>query len=157
MRRSRRAGVVVTLTTMAALTAPLAACSSPDGAGPVRPAPHAQDAVCDTALAAAPQQVLAQPRSPLAVKGTAAWGEPAIVLRCGLDEPGATTQRCLTIDGRDWIVDDSADPIIFTSFGRYPAAQVLVPVSYGRENATGALVDLAASAAALPTTEHHCQ
>lgn len=61
-------------------------------------------------------------------QGTAAWGEPtAVLLRCGVTPPGASEDPCLTIDGIDWLVDDSGDPrYVFTTFGRTPAVQVVI-------------------------------
>jgi hypothetical protein len=92
----------------------------------------------------------------LDVSGAAAWGEPAITLRCGLPEQPPSPDRCLSIGDLDWVVDDTGDPIIFTTYGRSPAAQVRVPLAYGRENASAALVDLAPVATSLPRTARSC-
>jgi Protein of unknown function (DUF3515) len=132
-----------------------AGCAATQSAG-ISAAPRAADPACATALAAAPATVLGRPRSPLPVRGTVAWGEPAIVVRCGLPEQPPTTRQCLTVDGIDWIIDDSGDPIVFTAYGRSPAAEVRVPLSYGSQSAPSALVGLAPVAAALPKTGHAC-
>jgi hypothetical protein len=132
----------------------LAGCSGrvPD----VTAAPSADSTACSAALRHAPAKVLGQARTTLAVSGAAAWGRPSVVLRCGLPEPGPTTLPCLSVNGTDWVVDDRGDPLVFTTFGRSPAVEVSVPVSYGRTDASAALVDVAAVAAALPRTPRRC-
>lgn len=102
----------------------------------------------------APDRVLDQPRVAAGepVAGVVSWGSPAIVLRCGATEVGPTTLPCIAVDGVDWVVDDAGDPIRFVTYGRSPALEVFVPLEYGRENATGALVDLAGIATDLPAS-----
>jgi Protein of unknown function (DUF3515) len=137
---------------LAALTLTLAACSS----GP-QPAPDAGDPACTRALAEAPSTVLGKPRTPLDVRGALAWGDPQIVLRCGLPALGPTTSQCLEVNGVDWVVaDPDADPVVFTLFGRNPAVDLSVPASYGRSSASAALVDVAAVAQTLPQNGHSC-
>jgi hypothetical protein len=133
----------------------LAGCSGASTSG-VTAAPSAGAPACATALAAAPPTVLGQARTPLPVPGTAAWGEPQIVLRCGLREQPPTTKQCVTVDDVDWIVDDSGDPVVFTAYGRSPTVELRIPLSYGRQNAPSALVGLVPVAGALPTTDHAC-
>ena len=124
--------------------------------GAVTAAPRAADPACATALATAPESVLGRPRSPLPVQGAAAWGEPAVVVRCGLPEPAPTTDRCVTVNDVDWIVDDRGDPLVFTAYGRSPTVEVRIPLSYGREDAPSALVAFAPVATALPRTARAC-
>jgi hypothetical protein len=100
--------------------------------------------------------VLGHGRTPLQVSAAAAWGEPAITVRCGLDEPPPSTDRCLSVADVDWVIDDANDPIVFVSYGRSPAVELRVPTSYGRDSAAAALVDVAAVAKAMPQTAHHC-
>jgi uncharacterized protein YceK len=61
-------------------------------------------------------------------QSTAAWGEPAAVLyRCGLPEVKLSTFKCVTSEGVDWLVDDSAEPSYrFITFGRNPASEVII-------------------------------
>jgi hypothetical protein len=147
----RALGVVVVL----ALGSTAACSGGPDPAATVRAAPQAGSPACVKALRRLPARVLDQGRAALAVDGAAAWGSPRVVLRCGLPEPAPTTKACLTVDGVDWVLDDG-DPLVFTTYGRAPAAEVTVPASYGRENATAALVDLARVAGDLPGSGHAC-
>lgn len=61
-------------------------------------------------------------------QATAAWGEPTVVtLRCGVVEPGPTTDLCSTIDGIDWIeVGDDETVRTFITYGRTPAVEVVI-------------------------------
>jgi len=60
----------------------------------------------------------------------AAWGDPAIIARCGAVPPGPTEDACLDINGVDWIMRELADGVEFTTYGRSPAIEVLVPDAY---------------------------
>lgn len=60
----------------------------------------------------------------------AAWGDPPIIARCGAVPPGPTKEACLDIEGVDWIVSELDDGVAFTTYGRRPAIEVLVPDSY---------------------------
>lgn len=87
------------------------------------PAPDAGSAECTELLAALPAELdgpqeLTLPRRPLttpAPAGAAAWGEPAVVLRCGLPRPPelTVTSRLLSISGVQFLQlpapDDTPD------------------------------------------------
>jgi Protein of unknown function (DUF3515) len=155
-RRSAAARAVVSTWLLGPVL--LAGCAGSSGSSgtQVTAAPSAAAPSCATALAAAPATVLGRPRAPLPVAGTAAWGEPPVVARCGLPEQPPTTKQCLTVNGVDWIVDDSGDPFVFTAYGRSPGVEVRVPASVGRDAAPSALVELAPVASALPRTARRC-
>ncbi len=78
----------------------------------------------------------------------AAWGDPAIVLRCGVGtpegyEPGSPCQR---VNGVDWFVpedqiEDQGSDVLLTTIGRSPAVEVAVPSDYRPPDAV--MVDLA--------------
>lgn len=59
-------------------------------------------------------------------QATAAWGEPVSVsLWCGVEVPGPTSAECVSVNGIDWIVDDTEAPVYrFTTYGRIPAVTV---------------------------------
>ncbi|MGB3257885.1 MAG: hypothetical protein WBA72_07845 [Ornithinimicrobium sp.] len=63
----------------------------------------------------------------------AAWGEPAIIARCGAPILGPTTDPCLDIAEVDWVAVPLDDGVRFTTFGRDPALEVLVPDVYTPE------------------------
>jgi hypothetical protein len=78
----------------------------------------------------------------------AAWGDPAIVLRCGVGTPDGYTPAspCQRADGVDWFVPEDAltdqdEDVVMTTIGREPAVEVVVPAEYRPPAAT--MVDLA--------------
>jgi hypothetical protein len=131
----------------------LAGCSAPR----VKPAPEAANPACARALAAAPPTVLGQSRTDVQGQGALAWGDPMIVLRCGLPGIGPTTDPCVSVNDVDWVVaDPDGDPVVFAAYGRSPTVEVDVPASYGRTSATGALVGLGGVVKALPSDGRSC-
>ncbi|HEY2765107.1 MAG TPA: DUF3515 domain-containing protein [Pseudonocardiaceae bacterium] len=80
---------------------------------PTVAAPAAHSADCDRLLAAVPSRLDAGVQGELerraaagpAPPGTAAWGEPAVVLRCGVDRPAAltVTSRLLDVSGVQYL------------------------------------------------------
>lgn len=141
---------------LGAAVAVLGACSASSPSEPVRAAPGAGDPACTRAVATAPATVGGFPRTPLPVAGALAWGEPGIVLRCGLPEPAPTTKPCLGVNGVDWVFDADADPLVFVSYGRSPAVELRVPARYGRDAAVAAVTDVTPVAAGLPRTARAC-
>ncbi|WP_380168704.1 DUF3515 domain-containing protein [Jannaschia sp. R86511] len=113
----------------------LSACSA---AVPVQAAPEGGSPGCATVMAALPATLADAPRrDTTGGAGTAAWGDPAILLRCGVEPLGATSQPCVgvpTDDGGevDWVVlaGDGTGSIVRT-YGRVPAVEVEVPGRYG--------------------------
>ena len=83
-----------------------------------------------------------------------AWGDPAVVARCGFDPPGPTTDECLGVDDVDWVVRRLTDGVSFTTYGRDPALEVLVPSTYAPESLL--LPAFSAAARALPETGRRC-
>ncbi|MEE6272966.1 DUF3515 family protein [Georgenia sp. MJ206] len=136
----------------------------------VPPATDAADPVCGEVLQALPHVLADGERRSITSQATAAWGEPAITLRCGVEPPGPTTERCLTVeaDGSevDWIAlegDDEALPEharqgqgtwVFLTYGRVPAIEVVVPVERAGDQPTGVLVDLARAVELAPASRH---
>lgn len=63
----------------------------------------------------------------------AAYGDPAVIARCGVAAPGPTETECLEVDGVGWIPTPLSDGTRFTTFGTEPAIEVLVPRDYAPE------------------------
>jgi len=83
-----------------------------------------------------------------------AWGDPAVVARCGVGAPAPTTDDCLTVNEVDWVATPLRDGTRFVTYGRDPAIEVLVPAGPTPE---GSLLPVfTAAAQALPTTGRHC-
>ncbi|MPZ65112.1 MAG: DUF3515 family protein [Pseudonocardiaceae bacterium] len=119
----------------------------PLGLTPV-PAPEARFADCARLLSALPEEVDARDAGELdrraiaapAPPGTAAWGQPAVVLRCGLGRPAelTATSRLLDVSGvqflelpgpasSSWLVVDRSVYVAVTlpdSVGSGPLQQV---------------------------------
>ena len=104
--------------------------------GPVEvsSAPRDGEPACASAAARFPVTV-----SGLAARGTnadgatQAWGNPAIIARCGMAPLAPTEVACIDVDGVGWIPQDLSDGTRFTTFGTDPALEVLVPRSYAPE------------------------
>jgi len=78
---------------------------------------------------------------------TAAWGSPAVVLRCGVVRPAGLTptSELVEVNGVAWFLDERPSAFVFTTTGRSAYLQVRVPSSVDRTTATAPLVDLAAA------------
>jgi hypothetical protein len=129
----------------------LGACST---APEVALAPAAAAPVC--ARAAWPAQVgsLAATETDPLDGSVAAWGDPAVIARCGLDALGPTTDDCVTVDGVDWVVRTLSDGSIATTYGRDPAIEVLAPQAHGPVPLL--LPAFTAVAGTLPENGRHC-
>jgi hypothetical protein len=67
----------------------------------------------------------------------AAWGDPPIVLRCGVGRPAGygPFSACQVVNGLGWFVpeetmDDQGADVVMTTVGREPAVEVKVPAKY---------------------------
>ncbi len=85
----------------------------------------------------------------------AAWGDPAIIARCGVPSPGPTTADCIAANDIDWVATALSDGMLFTTYGRTPAIEVLVPKAYAPEPLL--LSSFAAAAGAIPQGSHRCR
>ncbi|WP_376984091.1 DUF3515 family protein [Aquipuribacter hungaricus] len=151
LSRARRAAVPVLLGLAAVALVP--GC-----AGPVQvtAAPEGSSDACADVLALLPAELAGQPERETRGAGTAAWGDPAVLLRCGEEPVLASTQPCVSVPGGgedvDWVVlasDDSGS--IVRTFGRDPSVEVEVPATYGPAP-VAVLPDLAEAVAAVPAT-----
>ncbi|AZC14180.1 DUF3515 family protein [Microbacterium sp. ABRD28] len=105
----------------AALT--LSSCA---GTVSLPPAANADDPLCAEVTVRLPAEVDGQERRWTDAQATGAWGTPtSVILTCGVEPPGPTEARCITIGGVDWIVDESDPPrYLIRSYGRTPAVEV---------------------------------
>ena len=133
-----------------ALTLSLSACSPTVS---LEPAADANNPGCADVIVRLPDAVDGQESRTTNAQSTAAWGNPAtVILRCGIEPVEISTLPCVTANGVDWIVDDSAKPSVrFISFGRTPALEVIVD----SENAVGvnALDSLAEAVKSIEPTK----
>jgi Protein of unknown function (DUF3515) len=117
------------------------------------PAPDAGDrAACARILTALPDSLAGERRRPITPHDAlgAAWGDPAMVLTCGVDRPADFDEfaTCVEANGVDWFVpadqveDDSLD-VTFSTAGYRPIVQLDVPAEYRPEGGAAALAELA--------------
>ena len=105
-------------------------------------------AACESLVKALPSHVADQAqRSTTGSPLGAAWGDPPIVLRCGVGKPKGydPVTGCQTVNGLDWYVpaagmNDQSVDVVMTTIGRDPSVEVTLPAQY-RPPAT-AMVDL---------------
>jgi hypothetical protein len=92
------------------------------------PAPHANDVACADVIVRLPDTLENLPRRETNAQGTGAWGDPAqVLLRCGVSVPSVSDLPCVSVDGQDWLRDDTNAPnYVYTSYGLTPAIAVVV-------------------------------
>lgn len=100
------------------------ACASAVG---VPAAPGAAAPLCARVLVSLPDEVGGGGRRATTSQSTAAWGDPPVVLRCGVPSPGPTTDPCVDLDGVDWVLTELDGERRYTTFGREPGLEVTVP------------------------------
>ncbi|MGD9955807.1 MAG: DUF3515 domain-containing protein [Candidatus Nanopelagicales bacterium] len=140
----RYVGVLVGAASLLALTG----CSRGLAVPLPDPLPEGSAAyACADLTSSLPEQLLGQnvvatdPQSAL----INAWGDPAIVTRCGVPTPAALTptSQLLTVDGVDWLPEQLERGYLFTTVGRSINVEVSVPDAYSPE--ADALVDISAA------------
>jgi hypothetical protein len=120
-------------------------CSGPSSV-PVPP-PHGPAAGCSTLSHDLPGSVDGRKQrdtSPASTR-TAAWGDPAVVLRCGVGRPAGLqpTSQVVEVNGVEWFLGGDDPPYVLTTVGRGTYVQVRLPRDVPRGEVTASLVDLA--------------
>lgn len=157
-----------TVVATAAALAVLGACGSPVN---VPPGPYASDPACGEVLQLLPGVLADGEERSISSQSTAGWGDPAITLRCGVEVPGPSTERCITVESGDssvdWLALEGDDELVpehgrrengawtFITYGRVPAVEVVVPTERAGDQPTAVLVDLA-TAIGSTTVERQC-
>ncbi len=132
---------------MAALSPVFLAGCSP--AVDVTAAQDAANPACAPMMVALPDTIGEAKRRQTNSQATAAWGDPSLViLRCGVNVPGPTTDRCVTVNGIDWVIKEG-DPVwTLTTYGREPATEILMDPD--KISSATVLADLATAAGKVP-------
>jgi uncharacterized protein DUF3515 len=121
----------------------------------VPPATPAADAACPKLMSSLPLELTQQPsrRVKSDTPYAYAWGDPAIVLICGVDRPAGYTvgASVIQINGVQWYVDTS-DPktTVWTTVDRPVYVQISLPASVDSAPVTALTPQIAA---ALPFRE----
>lgn len=118
----------------------LTACSASEV--PSADPPASDQAACRTLVSGLPDRIdgeLDAGRSEYA----ASWGDPRIVLRCGVATPAAyeKSSEMIAINDVSWLPQQQDSGYLFTAVGRTPQVEVYVPATHAPE--VNPLVDLA--------------
>ncbi len=135
--------------------------------------PYAPDPACGRIIQALPGELAGLPELRTTAQATIAWGEPgaAVTLRCGVEPPPPTDDRCIGVMGGDGVQVDWINPEpesdlqpetaqqeggawAFITYGRVPAVELVVPASVALEPA--ALLTAIGPAVAQAPAERHC-
>ncbi|MBF4615966.1 DUF3515 family protein [Curtobacterium sp. VKM Ac-1376] len=149
-RRTPRTLTVVGV--VIALAAGLTGCTN---AVSMSPAPSADVAACAAVQVRLPSTVDStfDLRNTNA-QSTAAWGDPEVAIyHCGVAVPTVSDLPCFSQGGVDWIRDDRGDQVVFTTFGRSPAVQVVVDT---KKTTSQVVQDLSDAVSTLPKDGHEC-
>ncbi len=156
--RRPRVAVVVAIVILTSLAAGLAAWQLTLSRGvDAAAAPRAGHPTCEGVATRWPTTVAGRGRVPVRddPPAVAAWGDPAMVARCGATSPGPTTDDCVAANGVDWVGRQVGGGMVFLSYGRDPAVEVFVPSAYAPEPLVlGAFAD---AVGAVPQGEHRCR
>ncbi len=111
----------------------LAGCGAPVAVTPPEPA----FAACDDLAQELPKRVEGQDRrttTPTS-SATAAWGDPPMVLRCGVGTPVAYTPTASLVEvgGVSWFAEPLSAGVRFTTIGRVVNVEFTVPDAYSPE------------------------
>ncbi|MFF2245786.1 DUF3515 family protein [Arthrobacter sp. NPDC058130] len=119
----------------------------------VTPAKDAANAACAPMMLALPDAIGDAKLRKTNAQATAAWGDPsAVILRCGVNVPGPTTDRCVSVNGVDWVIKEGNPVWTLTTFGREPATEILMDPD--KISSATVLADLANAAQKIPATRN---
>ncbi|PZE55534.1 DUF3515 domain-containing protein [Curtobacterium sp. MCPF17_047] len=121
----------------------------------MQPAPSANAAACAGAQVRLPATLNGTlPLRNTSAQATAAWGSPAAVLyHCGVAVPTVSDLPCFAQGSVDWIRDARGQNVVYTTFGRSPAVQVVIDTKRATPDA---LQDLGDALSTLPEDGHRC-
>lgn len=129
------------------------------------PTPYSSDPVCGQMLMATPGEIGGYDRVKTTSQATTAWADGSS-FRCGLEPPGPSTDRCITVGGIDWLSLDSGDERIpenggdgtwtFLSYGRTPTVEVVITAeAVGAGTVTDLLTQFSSALSIVPA-EREC-
>ncbi len=119
----------------------------------------ADEAACEALLDDVPETLYDEERrlvAPAAARG-AAWGDPPIVLTCGVSEPAEFDQfsLCIEANGVGWFVPPSQEEegadVTITAVGHRPRVSVVIPGEYRPEGLASVMANLA------PVVDEHLE
>lgn len=143
----------------AALAIAAAGCASPLI---VDPAPYAADPDCARVMLAVPEVVGGLDYGETSSQATGSWGDEfPLVMRCGVEPPGPTTEPCVAVgttgESVDWLVIDDGDRWLAVSFGRSPAVELAVPKVRAQDALGDVLAEVSPAVALAPSNGLECR
>ncbi|GAA1114632.1 DUF3515 domain-containing protein [Nocardiopsis composta] len=97
------------------------------------PAPEAER-LCGELAGGLPDEIFGQRQVPTDPESdlVAAWGDPAIALRCGVERPESyrPDSELTVVNGVAWLPEPADRPTTYTALGREAYVEVTVPPSY---------------------------
>ncbi|RAN77899.1 hypothetical protein B5P43_17805 [Bacillus sp. SRB_336] len=115
----------------------------------VAAAQDSNNPACAPMMVSLPDTLAGAKRRTTTSQATAAWGDPSLViLRCGVDVPGPTTTKCVGVNGVDWIIKEGDPNWTMTTYGRVPAAEVVIDPN--KIPSSSILAELSSAAEKLP-------
>lgn len=114
-------------------------------------AKDANNPACADVIVRLPDSVDGLERRYTNAQATGAWGDPAsVLLYCGIEPSGPTTDSCVSVNGIDWIMDESRAPLYrFAAYGRSPGLEVVIDASKN-VSGTNVISDLGYAVSQLP-------
>jgi hypothetical protein len=115
---------------LAALAAPVALVAALTGCSTTIHLEAAEDAnnpACADVSVLLPSAIGDLERVWTDAQATGAWGDPTVVLKCGVPVPAPSTEQCTTIAGVDWLVlaqEEERQRLV--TYGRDPAVEVVI-------------------------------
>lgn len=141
-----RASFVVSLAAVSLLL--LTACAP---TVTIDPAQDANNPACASMMVALPDSLADAKRRTTSSQATAAWGDPSLViLRCGVPVPGPTTDKCVSVNGVDWVLKEGEPAWTITSYGRNPATELVLDPN--KIPSATVLSEISAAAAKIPAS-----
>lgn len=114
----------------------------------VAPAADAANPACAPMMVALPDAIGDARLRKTNSQATAAWGDPSlVVLRCGVNVPGPTTDRCVSVNSVDWVIKEGNPVWTLTTYGREPATEILMDPN--KISSATVLADLSGAAAKI--------
>ncbi|UVJ41613.1 DUF3515 domain-containing protein [Arthrobacter sp. CJ23] len=119
----------------------------------VAAAGDAANPACAPMMVALPDSIGDAARRKTNSQATAAWGDPSqVILRCGVNVPGPTTDRCVSVNDVDWVIKEGEPFWTLTTYGREPATEILMDVD--KISSATVLADLSAAAGKIKATRN---
>jgi len=119
----------------------------------VAPAKDAANPACAPMMLALPDVIGDAKLRKTNAQATAAWGDPSVVIvRCGVNVPGPTTDRCVSVNGVDWVIKEGNPVWTLTTFGRDPATEILMDPD--KVSSATVLADISSAALKIKATRN---